>query len=169
MSLSPLIIGHEGGAWWDSGVCWAPIAGAAAPKVKPPANAAPLLSSALRFSGFEPMRLSFADEANEEIACGREYTPISASVLAIDSGDMGVTLWVRMESPLIKRARRCCDSHRHVKAAKRLLLRRTYVVADPESLPCGQVATLSDPQATQRRGQNHTPDSHRTVQEQNAR
>jgi len=79
--LSPLIIGHEGGAWWESGVCWAPIAGAAAPNVKPPANAAPLLSSDLRFSGFEPMRLSFADEANEEIACGRKYTPIAASVL----------------------------------------------------------------------------------------
>src|SRR5215203_1958140 len=63
MSLSPLIIGHEGGAWWESGVCWAPIAGAAAPRVKPPANAAPFLSSALRFSGFEPMRLSFEDEA----------------------------------------------------------------------------------------------------------
>ena len=75
LSLLPLIIGHEGGAWWDSGVCWAPIAGAAAPNVKPPANAAPFLSSALRFSGFEPMRLSFEDEANEEIACGREYTP----------------------------------------------------------------------------------------------
>src|SRR5687768_5839360 len=74
-SLSPLIIGHEGGAWWDSGDCWAPIAGAAAPKVKPPARAALLLRSSLRFSGFEPMRLSFADEANEEIACGREYTP----------------------------------------------------------------------------------------------
>jgi hypothetical protein len=25
------------------------------------------------------MRLSFADEANEEIACGREYTPMFAS------------------------------------------------------------------------------------------
>src|SRR5262245_4371068 len=85
MFLSPLIIGHEGGAWWESGVCWPAIAGAAAPKVKPPANAAPLLSSALRFNGFEPMRLSFEDEgaharANEEIACGREYTPIPASV-----------------------------------------------------------------------------------------
>jgi hypothetical protein len=28
------------------------------------------------------MRLSFEDEANEEIACGREYTPIPESVLA---------------------------------------------------------------------------------------
>src|SRR5262245_242711 len=84
MSLSPLIIGHEGGAWWESGVCWAPIAGAAAPKVKPPAIAALFLRRSLRFSGVEPMRLSFADEANEEIACGREYTPIPASVLAAD-------------------------------------------------------------------------------------
>src|SRR5262245_51939449 len=83
MSLSPLIIGHEGGAWWDSGVCCAPIAGADAPNVKPPAMAALFLRSSLRFSGFEPMRLSFADEANEEIACGREYTPISALALAV--------------------------------------------------------------------------------------
>src|SRR5262245_61109236 len=65
MFLSPLIIGHEGAAWW-SGVCCAPIAGAADPRVKPPANAAPLLRSALRFSGLEPMRVSFADEGNEK-------------------------------------------------------------------------------------------------------
>src|SRR5262245_13454411 len=76
MFLSPLIIGHEGGAWWDSADCWAPIAGAAAPKVNPPATAAPLLRSCLRFSGFEPMRRSFGNEASEEIACSREYMPI---------------------------------------------------------------------------------------------
>src|SRR4051812_45036809 len=76
MSLSPLIIGHEGGVWWDSGVCWAPFAGAAAPNVKPPANAAPFLSSALRFSGFEPMRVSFADEANEERLRPRVYARV---------------------------------------------------------------------------------------------
>src|SRR5262245_8161951 len=74
MSLSPLIIGQEGGVpWdvaWDSWVAWPPIAGAAAPRVKPPASAAPFLSSALRFSGFEPMSLSFADAAHEENSCG---------------------------------------------------------------------------------------------------
>jgi hypothetical protein len=75
-----LIIGDGGGAWWDSGDCWAPMAGAAAPRVKPPASAALLLRSSLRFSDFEPMSLSFADEANEEIARKREYTPIPASV-----------------------------------------------------------------------------------------
>jgi len=56
------------------------MAGAAAPRVKPPASAALLLRSSLRFSDFEPMSLSFADEANEEIARKREYTPIPASV-----------------------------------------------------------------------------------------
>src|SRR5262245_4400668 len=73
-SLSPLIIGHEGGAWWESAVCWPASAGAAAPIVRPPATAAPvLLRSSLRFSRFEPMRLSFADEATRKSPAARVY------------------------------------------------------------------------------------------------
>src|ERR1700704_751856 len=39
-----------------------PIAGAAAPKVKPPASAAPLLRNSLRAGRFESMGLSLLDE-----------------------------------------------------------------------------------------------------------
>src|SRR6516162_10027729 len=42
------------GAW--------PSAGAAPPKVKPPANVAPLFRSSRRLRRFEPIGLSFADE-----------------------------------------------------------------------------------------------------------
>src|SRR5262245_27055465 len=55
-SLLPLI---KAGSW--PGV-WAP-AGVTAPTVKPPANAAPLFRNPLRSGRFEPMGLSFADDA----------------------------------------------------------------------------------------------------------
>src|SRR5262245_34566094 len=62
----------------DAGV-W-PIAGAAAPRVKPPANAAPLLRNSLRAGRFEPMSLSFSAEPArpslprlESIRPGREW------------------------------------------------------------------------------------------------
>src|SRR5262245_27824990 len=69
-SLSPLIIGGDDGVW--------PIAGAAAPKVKPPANAAPLLRNSLRAGRFEPMGLSFSAEPTRDgFATGRKYTLVS--------------------------------------------------------------------------------------------
>src|SRR5262245_64281456 len=71
-SLSPLIIGGDDGVW--------PIAGAAAPKVKLPATAAPLLRNSLRAGRFEPMGLSFSDEADlETLPRHRQYTPVSRS------------------------------------------------------------------------------------------
>src|SRR5882762_8522945 len=62
----------------DAGV-W-PIAGATAPKVKPPANAAPPFRNSLRAGRFEPMGLSFADEpTRESLPRSRKYTPVSGS------------------------------------------------------------------------------------------
>src|SRR6266566_886483 len=52
-----------GGDAWVMG-SW-PSAGAAAPRVKPPANVAPLFRSSRRFKRFEPIGLSFADEPQE--------------------------------------------------------------------------------------------------------
>src|SRR5204863_4654504 len=45
-----------------------PSAGAAAPRVKPPANVAPLFRSSRRLTRFEPIGLSFADQPKREIA-----------------------------------------------------------------------------------------------------
>jgi hypothetical protein len=69
-----LIIGGDGGVW--------PIAGAAAPKVKPLANAAPLFRKSLRAGRFESMRLSFS----------REYTPVrrSEAELIFGTGDQEI-------------------------------------------------------------------------------
>src|SRR5580765_8408374 len=43
-----------------------PSAGAAVPRVKPPANVAPLFRSSRRLKRFEPIGLSFADEPQKE-------------------------------------------------------------------------------------------------------
>src|SRR5262245_21823154 len=69
-SLSPLIIGGDDGVW--------PIAGAAAPKVKPPANAAPLLRNSLRAGRFEPMSLSPSQMSlpGNRFPAGRKYMPV---------------------------------------------------------------------------------------------
>src|SRR4029077_7245100 len=52
-----------------------PSAGAAAPRVKPPASVAPLFRSSRRLKRFEPIGLSFADEPTRKSPTyGREYT-----------------------------------------------------------------------------------------------
>src|SRR5436189_2128883 len=57
-----------------------PSAGAAPPRVKPPANVAPLFKSSRRLKRFEPIGLSFADEPKRKsLARRREYTPGSGS------------------------------------------------------------------------------------------
>src|SRR5262249_13840051 len=68
-SLSPFVIGGDAGVW--------PIAGAAAPKVKPPAHAGPLFRKSLRAGRFEPMDLSLSDEPTWDSLrlAGRKYTP----------------------------------------------------------------------------------------------
>src|SRR5438046_3082677 len=56
-----------------------PSAGAAAPRVKPPANVAPLFRSSRRLKRFEPIGLSFADEPERKsLTRSRKYTPVSA-------------------------------------------------------------------------------------------
>src|SRR5262245_1569983 len=73
MSGSPLIIGGD-----ECVACVAswPSAGAAAPRVKPPASVAPLLRSSRRPSRFEPMRLSPSQmKPTRESPRGRKYTP----------------------------------------------------------------------------------------------
>src|SRR5437899_11590820 len=65
-----------GGDAWVIG-SW-PSAGAAAPRVKPPANVAPLFRSSRRLKRFEPIGLSFADEPKRKsLSRSREYTPVS--------------------------------------------------------------------------------------------
>src|SRR5438105_10749756 len=55
-----------------------PSAGAAAPRVKPPANVAPLFRSSRRLKRFEPIGLSFADEPKRKsLSRSRKYTPVS--------------------------------------------------------------------------------------------
>src|SRR5712691_2674215 len=55
-----------------------PSAGAAAPRVKPPANVAPLFRSSRRLKRFEPIGLSFADEpTRKSLTRSRKYTPVS--------------------------------------------------------------------------------------------
>src|SRR5207244_3944288 len=57
-----------------------PSAGAAAPRVKPPANVAPLFRSSRRLKRFEPIGLSFADEPKRKsLTRSRKYTPVSGS------------------------------------------------------------------------------------------
>src|SRR5438445_4870422 len=57
-----------------------PSAGAAAPRVKPPANVAPLFRSSRRLKRFEPIGLSFADEPKRKsLSRSRKYTPVSGS------------------------------------------------------------------------------------------
>src|SRR5205823_4084807 len=58
-----------------------PSAGAAAPRVNPPANVAPLFSSSRRLKRFEPIGLSLADEPQtNRFTRGREYTPVSGKM-----------------------------------------------------------------------------------------
>src|SRR5437667_11715600 len=53
-----------------------PSAGAAAPRVKPPANVAPLFRSSRRLKRVEPIGLSFADEPKRKsLTRSRKYTP----------------------------------------------------------------------------------------------
>src|SRR5712692_4053557 len=55
-----------------------PSAGAAAPRVKPPANVAPLFRSSRRLKRFEPIGFSFADEPKRKsLTRSRKYTPVS--------------------------------------------------------------------------------------------
>src|SRR5438128_5519040 len=55
-----------------------PSAGAAAPRVKPPANVAPLFRSSRRLKRFEPINLSLADEPKRKsLSRSRKYTPVS--------------------------------------------------------------------------------------------
>jgi hypothetical protein len=55
-----------------------PSAGAAAPRVKPPANVAPLFRSSRRLKRFERIGLSFADEPKRKtLTRSRKYTPVS--------------------------------------------------------------------------------------------
>src|ERR1700686_1703972 len=57
-----------------------PSAGAAAPRVRPPANVAPLFRSSRRLKRFKPIGLSFADEPKRQsLARSRKYTPFSGS------------------------------------------------------------------------------------------
>src|SRR5947207_15715575 len=57
-----------------------PSAGAAAPRVKPPANVAPLFRSSRRLKRFEPIGLSFADEPKRKsLSRSRKYTPVSVT------------------------------------------------------------------------------------------
>src|SRR5438105_4478654 len=58
-----------------------PSAGAAAPRVKPPANVAPLFRSSRRLTRFEPIGLSFADEPKRKsLTRSRKYTPVSGPI-----------------------------------------------------------------------------------------
>src|SRR5262252_3849323 len=58
--------------------CSWPSAGAAAPRVKPPANVAPLFRSCRRLKRFEPIGLSFADERKRKsLPRSRKYTRVS--------------------------------------------------------------------------------------------
>src|SRR5712672_3369062 len=60
-----------------------PSAGAAAPRVKPPANVAPLFRSSRRLKRFEPIGLSFADEPKRKSRSrSREYTPVPGPTAA---------------------------------------------------------------------------------------
>src|SRR5437773_10327517 len=62
-----------------------PSAGAAAPRVKPPANVAPLFRSSRRLKRFEPIGRSFADEPKRKsLSRSREYTPVSGFMAALD-------------------------------------------------------------------------------------
>src|SRR5216684_2127476 len=55
-----------------------PSAGAAAPRVKPPANVAPLFRSSRRLKRFEPIGLSLADEPKRKsLSRSRKYTPVT--------------------------------------------------------------------------------------------
>src|SRR5882724_3809836 len=56
-----------------------PSAGAAAPRVKPPANVAPLFRSSRRLKRFEPIGLSFADEPKRKsLPKSRVYARLGA-------------------------------------------------------------------------------------------
>src|SRR6266516_6268850 len=60
-----------------------PSAGAAAPRVKPPANVALLFRSSRRLKRFEPIGLSFADEPERKsLTRSRKYTPVRSIVLS---------------------------------------------------------------------------------------
>src|SRR5436190_7823486 len=63
LSSSPLIIGGDDVPSWDG--VW-PIAGATAPRVIPPANAAPPLSSSRRSRRFEAIDAPPTDEADKK-------------------------------------------------------------------------------------------------------
>src|SRR5262252_4278856 len=67
--------------------CSWPSAGAAAPRVTPPANAAPLFRSSRRLKRLEPMGLSFAGEPKKnEVACLKsKYTPVSGPIEQVPS------------------------------------------------------------------------------------
>src|SRR5262249_29923006 len=57
-----------------------PSAGAAAPRVTPPANVAPLFRRSRRLKRFEPIGLSFADEPKRKpLTRSRKYTPSGPS------------------------------------------------------------------------------------------
>src|SRR5258708_8909788 len=66
-----------------------PSAGAAAPRVKPPANVAPLFRSSRRLTRFEPIGLSFAVEPKR-----KSLTPKSKvyARLGVQSSKSGVPL-----------------------------------------------------------------------------
>src|SRR5580765_1292027 len=66
-----------------------PSAGAAVPRVKPPANVAPLFRSSRRLKRFEPIGLSFADEPQKEIAYPK---PKVYARLGVQSSKSGVPL-----------------------------------------------------------------------------
>src|SRR5260221_10569013 len=82
-----------------------PSAGAAAPRVKPPANVAPLLRSSRRLKRFEPIGLSFADQPQRKsLTRSRKYTPVSGPNRASDEttsssvrrGDHELASWNRV-------------------------------------------------------------------------
>src|SRR5947208_13555785 len=57
-----------------------PSAGAAAPRVKPPAKVAPLFRSSRRLKRFEPIGLSSADEPKRKsLTRSQKYTPVLGS------------------------------------------------------------------------------------------
>src|SRR5438093_13475293 len=94
----------------DEGV-W-PIAGAAAPKVKPPANAAPLLRNSLRAGRFEPIGLSFSDEPAWESLPRRPEVYVSLGVrsITVRSVDRSLTFRNTGERSIAGRTTMACPS-----------------------------------------------------------
>src|SRR5580765_798807 len=99
-SLLPLM---KAGAADDAGV-W-PIAGVTAPKVKPPANAAPPFRNSLRAGRFEPIGLSFADELPEHrFPAAEVYAHVGVQSSTVRSAPLQPVVKVR------RRARRQHES-----------------------------------------------------------